>query len=91
LKARASHLVRIRPAGDTAGDNPDAVLDRAAAKARDTDIAGALEELQRLPDASRAPFDGWIAKAKARQAALAAAQTYATQALHALVQPETGK
>jgi hypothetical protein len=56
-------------------------------KARDADVGGALAELQHLPDASRAPFADWIARARARQAALAAAQAYASDALLALAQP----
>jgi hypothetical protein len=89
LKARASHLIRIRPAGDVAGDDPAAVIDRAEVKARDADVDGALAELQHLPETSRAPFADWIARARARQAALAGAQAYAVQALLTLAQPAT--
>jgi len=49
-----------------AGDDPDAVLSRAEAALRDGDLAAALSELERLPEAGREELSGWIAQARAR-------------------------
>jgi hypothetical protein len=84
LQAHADRLVRIRPAGGAAGEDFGAVVDRIEAKAKQGDIAGALAELRKLPDAARAPAAAWINKAEARQAAVAAAQRIETSALAAL-------
>ena len=52
------------------------------------DIDGALSDLAKLSDAARAPARGWIEKARARQAALAAANEFAAASARALSQPE---
>jgi len=51
------------------------------------DLAGALTEFGNLPETVRAPAQGWIAKAQARTAALAASRTFAADALAALAKP----
>jgi hypothetical protein len=84
LQANAERLVRVRPVGDTPGDDPAAALARAGAKAHRGDIAGALAEVERLPDAVKAPAADWIKAAKARTAALDAARQLAANALAAL-------
>jgi hypothetical protein len=48
------------------------------------DIAAALDDLGKLDNATRAPAQGWIAKAQARQAALSAAKQYAADTARAL-------
>ena len=53
---------------------PSAVLARIEIDAAKADIAAALADLGKLPEATRAPAQAWIAKANARQAALAAAR-----------------
>jgi hypothetical protein len=45
------------------------------------DIAAALADLDKLTDAQRAPAQTWIAKAKNRQAALAAARQFPADAV----------
>ncbi len=50
---------------------------------------GALADLDKLPPPARAPAQSWIAKAKARQQALAAARNFAASTARALGQ--TGK
>jgi len=84
LEANASKLVRIRPLKAPQGDEPSAVLARLDADAANADIAAALTDLAKLPDKVRAPAEVWIAKAKARQAALAAATQYAKITARAL-------
>ena len=84
LQANAGQLVRVRPVDAPVGDDPSAVLARLEADAAKADIAAALADLGKLSDAQRAPAQGWIAKAQARQAALAAARQYATDAARSL-------
>jgi hypothetical protein len=54
------------------GDDPDAILSRAEFALGEGRLADALTDLQALDPALRAPLDGWIARAEARLAALAA-------------------
>jgi hypothetical protein len=77
LEANASKLVRVQPVEAPAGDDASAVLARLDVAAARTDIAGALSDLAKLPDAARAPAQAWTAKARAREAALAAARDFA--------------
>jgi len=80
LQANAGSLVHIRPMNAPAGDSPSDVLARIEVAAANADIAGALADLGKLPAAARAPAQAWIAKAKARQQALAAARALAADA-----------
>ena len=84
LQANAERLVRVRPVGDTPGDDPAAALARAGAKAHRGDIAGALAEVEKLPPAVQTPAADWIKAAKARTAALDAARQLAASSLTAL-------
>ena len=84
LQANAERLVRVRPVGDTPGDDPAAALARAGVKAHRGDIAGALAEVERLPPPVQAPAADWIKVAKARTAALDAARQLAANSLAAL-------
>lgn len=54
------------------GDDPDAILSRAEFALGEGRLADALTDLQALDPALRAPLDGWIARAEACLAALAA-------------------
>jgi hypothetical protein len=87
LQANAERLVRIRPIEEVPGDDPTAVISRIEFKAVHGDLAGALTEFGNLPETVRAPAQGWIAKAQARGAALAASRTFAADALAALAKP----
>lgn len=87
LQANASRLVRIRPADDPGGDDPAIVAERIAARAQRQDVTGAISELAKLAPAQRAPAEAWIAKAQARNAAVAAAQTIAADTYGALARP----
>jgi len=84
LKFSASRLVRIRPADDSASDDPTAVLGRIEARAAASDIVGALAELAKLPPQVRAPAQGWIEKAEARIKAVAMSRQLAADAIGAL-------
>jgi len=84
LQANAGKLVRIRPLGAPPGDDLSAVLGHLEIDAAKADIAASLADLGKLADATRAPAQGWIEKAKARQAALAAARQLATDTARAL-------
>jgi hypothetical protein len=84
LQANAGNLVRVRPVDAPPGDDTSAVLARLEIDAARADIAAALADLAKLSDATRAPAQGWIAKAQARQAALTAARQLAADTAHAL-------
>jgi hypothetical protein len=84
LEAGAERLVRIRRIDDPAGAEPAAMIARADVKATRGDLAGALAEIDKLPDKVRAPASGWISTARARLAALDAARQVSTHALQAL-------
>jgi hypothetical protein len=77
LQANAGKLVRIRPVDAPPGDDASAVLARLEIEAAHADIAGALSDLGKLPEAVRAPAQAWIKKASDRQAGLAAAHALA--------------
>jgi hypothetical protein len=84
IEANASKLVRIRPVGAPAGDDASAVLARTEVEAAHADIDGALADLAKLDAATRAPAQNWIEKARARQAAFAAARQLAGETTHSL-------
>ena len=87
LQANAGQLVRVRPLDAPAGDDPGAVLARLEVDAANADTDGALADLGKLPEPARKPAQAWIAKAKSRQAALAAARDFAAAAARALGKP----
>ena len=80
LQANAGSLVQIGPINASAGDAPADVLARIEVAAAHADIDGVLADIGKLPEAARAPAQAWIAKAKARQQALAAARAFAADA-----------
>ncbi|MCK9918463.1 hypothetical protein MXD81_56005 [Microbacteriaceae bacterium K1510] len=84
LQANASKLVKITPVDAPPGDDVSAVLARLEIAAAHADIAGALTDLGKLPDAVRAPAQGFIDKAKAREMALTAARDLAADTMRAL-------
>lgn len=87
LQSGAGRLVRVRPIDEAPGDDASAVIARIEAKARRGDIAGALDDLAKLPTNTRAPAEAWIKKAQTRSAALDAAQKLAADAFAALGKP----
>jgi len=87
LQANASKLVRVTPVDAPPGDDPSAVLARVEIEAAHAEITAALTDLAKLPDAARAPAQAWINKARARQAALAAARDFAANSARSLIKP----
>jgi hypothetical protein len=85
LSANAQRLVRITPIDQVPGEDTPAVIARLEGDAARGDLAGALAELGKLAPAVRAPAQPWLAKAQAREAALAASRAFASDALAALV------
>jgi hypothetical protein len=81
LQANASSLIHIRPVNIPAGDAHTDVLTRIEVAAAHADIDRALADLGKLPASARAPAQAWMAKAKARQVALAAARAFAAEAV----------
>jgi hypothetical protein len=71
LQAHAEKLVRIRPAGDRAGDDPATVIGRIDRDMARRDLAGVLVEIDKLPAPAQAIAEPWRKKALARQAATA--------------------
>jgi hypothetical protein len=84
LQANASKLVKVTPVDTPPGDDVPTVLARLEIVAARADIAAALADLAKLPEATRAPAQNFIAKAKAREAALAAARNLAADTARAL-------
>jgi hypothetical protein len=86
LQAGAAKLVRIERT-DTAGNDRGNVVARVTAAALRNDLGEARRELATLPPADRAAAQGWIEKANARDAALAASRQFAADAMTALAKP----
>jgi hypothetical protein len=87
LQANAQKLVRVSPVDAPPGDDPGAIIARIDVDARRSDIAAALAEIVRLPDAARSLAAAWVKKAEAREAAIAASRRVAADALAALGKP----
>jgi hypothetical protein len=86
LQAGAAKLVRIERT-DATGNDRDAVVARVTAAALRNDFAAARRELSSLSPADRAPAQGWLDKADARDAALAASGQFAEDAMASLAKP----
>jgi hypothetical protein len=86
LKAGAASLVRIERT-DGVGNDPGAIVARATTAALHNDSDQAKRELNTLAPADRAPAQGWIEKADARDAALSASHQFAADAMAALARP----
>jgi hypothetical protein len=86
LQAGAAKLVRIERT-DSAGNDRGNVVARVTAAALRNDFNEARRELKTLTPADRAPAQGWIEKADARDAALAASRQFAAEAMTSLAKP----
>jgi hypothetical protein len=84
LRLNAAKIVKMRPVEDVPGDDPAAILTRIEVRASQSDIAGALAEIAKLPQPAREAAATWIAKAQARTDALAASRKLAADAFAAL-------
>jgi hypothetical protein len=84
LETNAQHLVRITPVDAPTGDDPMSNVARINADAAHADIAAALADIAKLPDAAKALTAAWAQKAQTRNAAIAASRQLAAGALAAL-------
>ncbi|MBS0529938.1 MAG: hypothetical protein JSS22_11180 [Proteobacteria bacterium] len=87
LQEGAARLVRIERTDAPVGDSANAIVARITASALHNDVAAARAGLNALPPADRAAAQSWIAKADARDAALAASRQFAADAMGALTKP----
>ena len=69
------------------GNGRDSVIARVTAAALHNEFKEARRELNALAPADRAAVQGWIEKADARDAALAASRQFAAEAMTALAKP----
>lgn len=86
LQQSAAKLVRIQRVDATASGNA-AIVARVTSAAQRDDVNEAKRELMQLPASDREPVQAWIAKADAREAALAAARQFASDTMAALSKP----
>jgi hypothetical protein len=86
LQAGASKLVRIERT-DAVGNDRGAIVARVTAAALRNDSAEARRELNTLAPGDRSAAQGWLDKADARDAALAASRQFADDAMAALAKP----
>jgi hypothetical protein len=86
LRAGAAKLVRIERT-DAVGNDRGAIVARVTAAALRNDSNEARRELKTLPPEERTAAQSWLDKADARDAALAAARQFATDAMAALAKP----
>ena len=86
LQAGAAKLVKIERT-DTVGTDRGAVVARITAAALRNDFNEARRELKTLSPEDRAPVQGWLDRADARDAALAASRQFASEAMAVLAKP----
>ena len=87
LENNARRLVVITPIDAPPGDDPASVVTRIDVDAAHADIAAALTDIAKLPDAAKPLAAAWVEKAQARGAAIAASRKLAADALAALSKP----
>jgi hypothetical protein len=87
LENNARRLVVITPVDAPPGDDPASVVTRIDVDAAHADIAAALADIAKLPDAAKPLAAAWVEKAQARNAAIAASRKLAADALAALSKP----
>jgi hypothetical protein len=87
LQESAARLVRIERTDGKAGASSHAVIARITTAALHNDVAAAKRGLHDLPPAERAAAQPWIARADARDVALAASRQFAVDAMAALTKP----
>ena len=87
LESNARRLVQITPVDAPPGDDPASVATRISVDAAHADIAAALADIAKLPEAAKPLAAAWVEKARARDAAIAASRKLAADALAALSKP----
>jgi hypothetical protein len=83
MLASAQGLVKVRPAGESAGNDPEAVVSRIDADLRRGDLHGSLGEWSKLPDDGKAASQAWADRLKARVDAEDAARAIVAGAITA--------
>ncbi|TXH84784.1 MAG: hypothetical protein E6Q77_01970 [Rhizobium sp.] len=86
LQQSAAKLVRIQRT-DAAASGNAGILARTTSAAQRDDVAEAKRELLQLSAPDRAPVQAWLAKADAREAALAASRQFTSETIAALSKP----
>lgn len=89
IEDNAKNLVRITSIDAPSNNERSPVTVRLDADARHIDIPAALSDIARLPQSAKALAEPWVQKATARNAALAASQRIAADALAALTSVKT--
>ncbi|HTC04214.1 MAG TPA: hypothetical protein VK749_12505 [Xanthobacteraceae bacterium] len=87
LENNARRLVEITPVDAPPGDDPASVVTRISVDAAHADIAAALADIAKLPDAAKPLAMAWVEKAQARSAAIAASRKLAADAIATLSSP----
>jgi polyhydroxyalkanoate synthesis regulator phasin len=87
LEVHVQHLVSITPVDAPAGNEPSAIIARIEVDAAQADIAAALTDIAALPEQAKPLAADWVGKAKAREAAIAAARQISAGALATLSKP----
>lgn len=80
LAASAAGLIRVRPAGEPAGDAPADVAARVRRALERGDLPGALAAWETLPAAGKSATQDWAVRARARLAAQEAAAALLAEA-----------
>jgi hypothetical protein len=89
LENNARHLVQITPVDAPPGDDPTSVVTRIEVDTARADLAAALADIAKLSDTAKPVVATWAQKAQARNAAVAASQKLAADALAALTKPNS--
>jgi hypothetical protein len=84
LERSAKNLVRVTPIDAPPSNEPTAIIARLNADAERADIADAVAEIARLPQAAQTLAEPWVQKVNARNAAVAASRRIAADALASL-------
>ena len=84
LEDNAKNLVRVTPIDAPVGDDPAGVIARLNIDATHGDLAAALADIARLPQAAQTLAAPWVQKVNARNAAIAASRRIAADALAGL-------
>lgn len=90
LEDNAKNLVHVTPVdAPPPGDDPTSIITRLNIDAAHADISAALADIARLPQPLQTLAAPWVQKAKARDAAIAAAHHIAANALAGLGQSDS--
>ncbi len=87
-KPTRTSLFASRQSNAPLGDDPATVVERIGVEATHADIAAALADIAKLPATAQSAAATWVQKAKARDAAIAAAGQISATALAALGSPK---